>query len=72
MAVRYLKIPPKKYGYTAVTPNVSAEHIAKVITKSKRTYWTTEWIRKGYGSEAQAVKETIKSLTFTPTQQVNF
>ena len=42
MGVRYLKRPPKAYGYTAATPNVGCEHIARVLTKLKKSYWTTE------------------------------
>ena len=71
MGVRYLKRPPKAYGYTAVTPNVGCEHIARVVTKLKKSYWTTEWIRKDYNSEIKAVRETIKMASpLSPTQQV--
>ncbi len=71
MGVRYLKRPPKAYGYTAVTPNVGCEHIAKVVTRLKKLYWTTEWIRKGYNSEIKAVRETIKKTRpLSPHQQV--
>ncbi len=71
MGVRYLRRPPRAYGYTAVTPNVSCEHIAKVVTKLKKSYWTTEWLRKDYNSEIKAVRETIKrTMPLSPTQQV--
>jgi predicted nucleotidyltransferase len=70
MGVRYLKRPPKEYGYTAVTPNVCCEHIAKRVTKLKKSYWTTEWIRKDYNSEIKAVRETIKMASpLSPVQQ---
>lgn len=71
MGVRYLKRPPKAYGYTAVTPNVSCEHIARGITKLGKPKWTTEWIRKNYNSGIKAVRETIKMVSaFSPAQQV--
>lgn len=71
MGVRYLKRPPRAYGYTAVTPNVSCEHIARRVTKLKKSYWTTEWLRKNYNSEIKAVRETIKRTgSLSPTQQV--
>lgn len=71
MAVRYLKKPPREYGFTAVTPNVSGEHLAKVITKSQKSFWSTEWIRKNYKHEIKAVKETIRRISpLSPTQQV--
>ena len=71
MGVRYLKRPPIAYGYTAVTPNIGCEHIARVITKLKKSYWTTEWIRKNYNSEIKAIRETIKKVRpLSPIQQV--
>ncbi len=71
MGVRYLKKPPKEYGYTAVTPNVACDFITKRITKSKKIFWTTEWIRKNHNNEIKAIRGTIKRLRpFSPTQQV--
>ncbi len=71
MGVRYSKKPPKEYGYTAVTPNVSCEHIARTVNKLEKSKWTTEWIRKNYNSEIKAVRETIKTVSpLSPAQQV--
>lgn len=71
MGVRYFKKPPKEYGYTAVGPNVGCEHIARVVTKHRKSYWTTEWIRKNYNSQIETVRETVRHTSpLSPTQQV--
>lgn len=71
MGVRYIKNPPPEYGYTAITPNVGQEHIAKAITKSKKSYWATEWTKGKHNAEVNAVKETIKRISWlSPAQQV--
>lgn len=70
MGVRYLKKIPKECGYLTVTPNVCAEHIAKIITQSGKCYWTTEMAPHNYSTEANAVKNTTHAInSSSPTKK---
>ncbi len=71
MGVRYLKKPPSKHGFHAVTPNVCAQHIGNVIPKQGNPFWITEWTERNYNTEIEAVEAMINLRSdSSPFEQV--
>lgn len=62
MGIRYLTKPPTEYGVNAVTPNIAAEHITKIVDVEGKVSWTTEWLAKTYPTSLEAMKATVKAI----------
>ena len=54
MGIRYRRNPPKKYGTTAVTPNIAARWVGCRIDDQRKQKWFTSRSNRMFGSREKA------------------